>query len=233
MKDSSPSRPTISRSAPVRSSQRAPHSRLREIVRRHVDSQWRTPIHPGSAAAFDQFLDAYDGNRDDSRPLIIDAGCGTGISTGLLAAEFPQAMVIGIDRSAHRLARAPRNLPPSALLLRARLEDFWRLLAEAGIRPWRQFVLYPNPWPKPAQFKRRWHGHPVFPTLVSLGGSIELRCNWQIYAEEFALAADLCGARPAPVVSFQPETPLSAFERKYAASGHPLYRLVIEPEKSK
>ncbi len=31
--------------------------------------------------------------------------------------------------------------------------------------------------------------HPIFPTLLALGNTIELRTNWEIYAREFAEAA--------------------------------------------
>ena len=101
------------------------------------------------------------------------------------------------------------------------------MLLEAGIRPIQHWLLYPNPWPKPAQLARRWHGHPVFPSLLALGGTLILRSNWRIYAEEFALAARLCGAATSAVVSFRPVDPLSPFERKYAASGHELFQVTI------
>ena len=48
--------------------------------------------------------------------------------------------------------------------------------------------LYPNPWPKKKHLGRRWHGAPVFPALVKLGGELEMRSNWQTYLDEFALA---------------------------------------------
>jgi len=123
-------------------------------------------------------------------------------------------------------------MPPNMCLIRARVEDFWRLLHADGVRPVRHFLLYPNPWPKAAHFKRRWHGHPVFPELLALGGLLELRSNWRIYAEEFRQAAEICGIHAPPVVSFSVQSPLSPFERKYAASGHRLYRLGINLEES-
>jgi len=59
-----------------------------------------------------------------------------------------------------------------------------------------------------------------------------LRTNWKIYAEEFSLAIHILGRYAPPVVSFQPSEPLSPFERKYAQSGHCLYRLTINLEES-
>ncbi len=163
---------------------------------------------------------------------MLDSGCGTGTSTALLAARFPEAVVVGIDQSEARLSRFREPTPSNMRLVRARAEDFWRLLRADGIRPARHFLLYPNPWPKAAQLKRRWHGHPVFPELLALGGQLELRTNWRIYAEEFRMAAGICGIEAPPVVSFSVESPLTPFERKYAESGHRLYRLGINLEES-
>lgn len=170
-----------------------------------------------------RFLTRYRADR----PLILDSGCGTGGSSALLGRRFPDAQVLGIDRSAHRLERAPRPLPDNVVLIRARVEDVWRLLHQAGIHPAQHWLLYPNPWPKPAQLARRWHGHPAFPTLLALGGTIVLRTNWAVYAEEFDRAARHRGVATSGVVPFRPDPPLSPFERKYADSGQALFELTI------
>ncbi|MDT8410637.1 MAG: methyltransferase domain-containing protein [Wenzhouxiangellaceae bacterium] len=162
--------------------------------------------------------------------MILDSGCGTGVSTVRLAEVFPEALIVGLDQSADRLSRAASPLPENCLLLRARAEDFWRLLLADRIRPARHYLLFPNPWPKSRHLARRWHGHPVFPILLELGGVLELRTNWRIYADEFGQATRVCGIPTPAVVSFKPENPLSPFERKYHASGHGLYRLTLNLE---
>jgi len=217
-------RPFASRQ--VVSTQLEVHRSLTATVARHLTSRWRAPIHPGSQAAYSEFRDW----RDRDRPLILDSGCGTGESTLRLARRFGEAQVVGIDQSAARLARQPGPAPDNARLLRARAEDFWRLLSADNDRPARHFLLYPNPWPKPEHLKRRWPGHPAFPHLLALGGRLELRCNWRIYALEFRHAAGMCGASIPAVVGFQADSPLSPFERKYAASGHDLFRFTIHLE---
>jgi tRNA G46 methylase TrmB len=83
--------------------------------------------------------------------------------------------------------------------------------------------LYPNPWPKASQFKRRIHGHGAFPVLARLGGEVELRTNWNVFAEEFAQAAPLIGLNGA-VETFTPAEPMTLFERKYRERGHALWR---------
>lgn len=194
---------------------------------RHRDSAWLGPVHPASRTAYERFLAGWDRQS----PLVLDSGCGTGWSTARLAERYPDATVIGVDQSAARLERFREPELPNMARIRARAEDFWRLLAADGIRPARHFLFYPNPWPKAAHFRRRWHGHPVFPDLLALGGTLELRTNWRIYAEEFSLAAGICGTAMPRVVSFSVGSPLTPFERKYADSGHRLYRLCLNLEK--
>ena len=161
--------------------------------------------------------------RSQPRPLILDSFCGTGMSTALLAEKHPDKWVVGIDQSAHRLAKHPHSVAENCLLLRAEAEPFWQCLTEAGIPLYAHWLLYPNPWPKASQFKRRVHGHGAFPVLARLGGSLELRTNWAIYAQEFAEAAALigCGGR---VDAFAPEAPMTLFEKKYQQRGHTLWR---------
>lgn len=87
------------------------------------------------------------------------------------------------------------------------------------------YLLYPNPWPKPAHLGRRVHGHPAFPLLLQLGGALELRSNWQLYVEEFGVALQLCGVAARVAAVPQEEAPLTLFERKYRDSGQQLWRM--------
>lgn len=201
------------------SAQTGPHPHLGGVVRRHLESPWRQPLRGFSEAAFAQAERALA----PGRPVVLDAGCGNAISTTSLAERFPDCEVLGIDRSAARLGRIP-PLPENAHVVRAELGDFWRLAHRAGWRLERQYLLYPNPWPKPAQLRRRWHAHPVWPHLLALGGVLELRTNFALYAEEFALALEIAGhLADVQVLSLTPEQALSPFEAKYARSGHDLY----------
>jgi tRNA G46 methylase TrmB len=180
---------------------------------------WRQPIRAFSQAAFSAIEHLAEAD------LILDAGCGTGQSTAELARQFPDHAVVGIDRSEARLARAP-ELPANAVLVRADLVDFWRFARRAGWTLQRHYLLYPNPWPKPGHLQRRWHAHPVWPDLLSLGGKLELRTNFGVYAEEFARALELAGySSHLQVLSLAPEAAISPFETKYARSGHRLFRV--------
>lgn len=208
-----------------RTSQAGPHRRLAETVQRHLREPWRSPVHDYSRRAFAPLAESHD----CARPVVLDSGCGTGESTVLLARKHPDSLVIGVDKSAARLDKAP-GLPANARLLRADLADIWRLMDEAGWTLARHYLLYPNPWPKPGQLKRRWHGHPAFPALIGLGGRLVLRSNFELYADEFARALELAGVGDAKVVSFRVDEPISPFERKYAKSGHRLFQLTATLE---
>jgi tRNA G46 methylase TrmB len=117
--------------------------------------------------------------------------------------------------------------------VRADLVDYWRLLLASGVKPARHYVLYPNPWPKIGQLARRWHGHPVFPAVVALGGRFECRSNWRIYIEECAAALTLLTRLPVAVEAFTPPAPITPFEQKYIASGHSLWRCKLDLEQGK
>jgi tRNA (guanine-N7-)-methyltransferase len=214
----------------VTSNQTGLHPRIAELVDRHARCEFLRPLAPSGLEPFEQAIAAW---QSHSGSLIIDAGCGVGISTRKLAQQFPDAFVIGIDQSAHRLQRHTRwegTEPSNFITVRADLVDFWQRMALARIQPVQQFLLYPNPWPKKAQLQRRWHGHPIFPTLLCLGGHLECRSNWKTYIDEMALAlTQLTGievpTEPWPV---DPAAALTPFEQKYAASGHTLWRCAIQ-----
>lgn len=215
-------------SRPVSSNQTDAHEQLEHVVRQHLDIPWRAPLAGHTVEAFESLKELLV--LDESRSLILDSGCGTGRSTRELGRMYPDCVVIGVDRSAHRLRSGTgRTRWPfregNCVWLRAELTSFWRLLLDEGWSLHRHYFLYPNPWPKYSQLRKRWHGHPVFPVILRLGGLIELRTNWSIYAQEFARAAELATGQAAGMESLIAAEPISPFERKYAASGHPLYRV--------
>ncbi|WP_301585281.1 tRNA (guanine(46)-N(7))-methyltransferase TrmB [Halomonas alkaliantarctica] len=217
-------------SRPVVSNQPGPHQDVARRVARALENPLRKPIAAHTQQAF-QYAQTW--LRNQQAPLILDAGCGVGLSTRRLAERFPAHAVIGIDRSEDRLRRDHGELPTNALLVRADLVDFWRLAEQANWAPERHYLLYPNPYPKAAHLKMRWHGHPVFPTLLALGGHLEVRTNWQLYVEEFALATALVTGKQALIASLAPNgSYLTPFEAKYDQSGQALWQLQIELERT-
>ena len=206
--------------AVIQTRQASPHPDLERIVRHHLAHPWRKPCPRHTQNAFEQLQSRY---LDNPRPLILDSYCGTGMSTAMLAAQHPEALVVGIDQSAYRLAKHQVLGQPNYLLLQAEAESFWRCLVEADISLTAHWMLYPNPWPKASQLRRRVHGHGAFPLLAKLGGQLEMRSNWQVYATEFAQAAELIGLSGS-LETFAPNPPHTLFERKYHERGQTLWR---------
>ena len=207
-------------SRPVKSNQPHTHQQLPALLQRHLNNTHRKPVAGHSLSSYALLENAL---RTNPRPLVMDSFCGTGHSTAILARRHPNHLVVGVDKSAHRLARHPGGECENYLLLQADCEDIWQLLRDDGIFLEYHYLLYPNPWPKSRHLQRRVHGSAAFPWLLKLGGKIELRSNWKLYVEEFGLAMHLAGS-PGVVSRLPEQPPLTLFEEKYRASGHELWR---------
>ncbi|WP_295678626.1 methyltransferase domain-containing protein [uncultured Fibrobacter sp.] len=234
----------------VTSNQESVHRDLAKIVRKYARTQYMRPIALHTQEAFDEAREkicTWAGQSDiASIPVVLDSGCGTGESTTHLARRFPDCAVIGIDKSEARIGKGSgardtgtEGIPQNAFWIRAELLDFWRLVLDNQWNIRYHAVFYPNPWPKQAECTRRFHMHPIFPTMMQLAPVTELRTNWEIYAQEFRDAVGILGeesenipglaslrgirAELSPLSTDNPET---AFERKYAAAGQPLWRVI-------
>ena len=222
----------IDQSGLVKSSQTGIHPHLEKHLRRHLETPWLQPFHLPTVEVYRQLENADV--FSEGQPIILDSGCGTGKSTQRLAELWPRHIVLGVDRSHVRLSKSGvdssfyRN--GNCILLRAELTTFWRLMAKDGYSPERHFLLYPNPSPKPGHLSRRWHGHPVFPQLLCLGGEIELRCNWETYALEFARAVNYVSGAKVEIEKFQPESGISPFEQKYEKRLPPLILVQVSAQ---
>lgn len=240
-------------SSRVSGNQEVPSDRLPELVRRHLSSEWRKPIGDPTYRLWRELSLFWTLAVAEGRDVILDSGCGTGESSEALTRLHPRATVIGVDRSLVRLKTGLSNisrrrkivwepgigrengeeeqlfrisLDGRLILSRGELTDLWRLALASGFSVKRHYLLYPNPSPLRAHLIRRWHGHPVFPKLPLLAPVTELRTNWKVYADEFALGWELLGEERPETEPWVPEEPLTPFEKKYRASGHPLWRVV-------
>ncbi len=210
----------------IESNQNGIHDNLEMVVKRHLHSRFQRPFPDYSIAAFESVNDIVQ--RFDG-PIILDSYCGVGESTANIAKVNPEALIIGVDKSLHRLQKHDTHYRHddcnNYLLVRADLDDFWRQAVDAGWQLQQHYLLYPNPWPKSAHLKRRCHGSPLFPYLLELGGKLEVRSNWRLYIEEFCFALELAG-HPSSVEHFHYSEPITPFERKYSAAKQDLWRCV-------
>ena len=211
----------------ITSSQVAIHKDLLKVVLKHQKSEYQKPIADHTKRVFEE---VYNQWLNLGRPkCFMDSGCGRGESTHFWASTYPDHFVIGLDRSSDRLSH-PNNhfLPENMRLIQADCVDFWRLAVQAQWIFNEHAILYPNPYPKSEHLKRRWHAHPVFNCLLSLSQKLLLRTNWGLYAEEFAAAWKSLSDEPVWLDVFETQSPMTAFERKYLASGHTLWQVVCK-----
>ena len=127
---------TDANSRSIVSNQPGLHEKLDEIVLKHLSAEFKKPIAEHTQAAFDQVnekVQAFNG------PIILDSCCGVGESTANLAKRHPDALVIGIDKSSHRLDKHDIEYKQTDagqyILVQADLNDFWRLAMAANWQP--------------------------------------------------------------------------------------------------
>lgn len=211
---------------PIESSQEGLHEKLEEMVEKHLAHRFNRPISKHNEEAF---IQAFDQWQIYGQPrVILDSACGTAESSRFLAQQFPEHLVIGIDQSEKRLNNsANRQLPENCLLLRCECIDFWQLAEKEHWHFDQHYLLYPNPWPKTQHLMRRWHAHPALSSLLSISKKIELRTNWDIYAKEFLLSMNVAKTYDAELIAYAPEQGITAFEKKYLQSKHPLWQVKV------
>jgi|TARA_B110000091_G_scaffold85592_1_gene94001 tRNA G46 methylase TrmB len=213
------------------------HEKLGDIVEKHFCHPFQKPYQKHTQTAFDDINTIVQTFliNDPQGKVILDSCCGVGQSTRLLAQQNPAALVVGVDKSANRIERKVEGFDVSTddktnnyHLIRADLNDFYRLVKAANWPVTKHYILYPNPWPKSKHLQRRWQGSAVFPTLITIGEQLILRSNWRLYLEEFQFAADIAGlqGKISEVGNSQPLTP---FEAKYQASGQVCWELQVSP----
>jgi tRNA (guanine-N7-)-methyltransferase len=211
----------------ITSNQSGVHNDLESSIKKHLTNSFRKPYRPFSAEIFHQ---ANEIIKDSNLPIILDSGCGTGESSFILSEQNQDALIIGIDKSEKRLDNFIKNGTTyhkgNLILIRADVIDIWRMIKQSNWHIKKHYLLYPNPWPKKDQLKRRWHGHPVFPEMLGLCNQVELRTNWKIYAEEFLVALELVSDKAVSMDTIEANNFISPFEKKYFESGHELYRVV-------
>jgi len=213
----------------VTSNQLGVHEDLDKVVKKHLTTEFKKPFAPFSLKTFEllnQRVNDYLSQHPDN-DIILDSCCGVGESTYHLAKTHPDSLVIGIDKSEHRIDKHEHHQQQdleNLINVRGDLNDLWRLIAEANWPISMHYILYPNPWPKSKHIQRRWHGAPVFSSIPKLSKSIVVRSNWNIYVEEFAQALALCGVKT-EVQEYVSDNAMTPFERKYWASGQKSYQL--------
>lgn len=205
--------------------QAGPYEHLEKVVGKHFQSPFLKPITEKVTKDFQVLSDKIS---KLNKPLILDSCCGTGMSTQKLAILYPDHFVLGIDKSSHRLGKTHEKNGENFLYIRGDVIDYWRLIEKAKWSIEKHFIFYPNPYPKAEHFKRRFHGHPIFPTLLILSPYLEIRSNWKLYLEEFQLACNLGEGIKSELNNFYSAKAMTLFEKKYLTAGQALYNLTTK-----
>jgi tRNA (guanine-N7-)-methyltransferase len=208
------------------------HPKLDVIIERHMHQPFLAPIATHNHQAFLQLKNII--GRTPNKPIILDSGCGRAMSTQHLAKTYSDCWVIGADKSFDRLSHQHTLNPhgvftdDNMILIRIDLIALFQLIKQHQWQIHKHYLLYPNPWPKPKQLQRRFHAHPIFPTLLAISKHIELRSNWKIYLEEFRAGCLKCNRAAREVRAFSPKKAITAFEKKYLDHQQSIYQLLID-----
>jgi tRNA (guanine-N7-)-methyltransferase len=216
--------------------QDAMHPKLEEMHQKQQQYLFQKKYHDFSQVDFDIIDHKVQHLK---RPIILDTCVGKGHSTEKLSIMYPEHLVIGIDQSLARLSANPgfqsklKTLnfePGKPWLIRGDLFDWYRLIHQAKWPISIHYMLYPNPYPKKSQIKKRWYGHPVFPKLIQIADKHVICSNWLLYLQEFAEMAQKNHFN-ASLKPHKPKNGLSAFEIKYLQKEQPLYKLFLTKQK--
>lgn len=168
-------------------------------------------------------------------PVVLEIGFGMGETTATIAAAQPGVDFLGVEMHLPGVGALLRRLDAAQLtnvrVLRNDAVDVVGMIAPvslAGIH-----VYFPDPWPKKRHHKRRLLQSPFVHALavrLAPGGYLHVATDWQPYADEILrvlsaepLLTNTCdGFAPRPAWR-----PLTKFEQRGIARGHPVFDLVF------
>jgi len=165
----------------------------------------------------------------DSRPLVVEIGCGNGQALVAMASNEPQFNFLGIEVHEPGVGRLVQAIDQAELdnvrvAMRDAVEVFEQQIVPASLEQVR--IYFPDPWHKKRHHKRRLIQTPFLEILaerICHGGLLHLATDWMPYAEwmiealEQVPAFELVGAPYVPCPDWRPQT---HFERRGKRRGH-------------
>jgi tRNA (guanine-N7-)-methyltransferase len=172
-------------------------------------------------------------------PLVLEIGSGMGETTAAIARERPAADFIAVEVHLPGVGALLRRidagqLPNLRVIRHDAVEVLEHLFADSTLAAIHLF--FPDPWPKKRHHKRRLV-QPAFAALAARklapGGVFHAATDWPAYAEQMlaVLGAEPLLENAAPsgtgTVERPAYRPLTKFERRGIARGHPVRDLLF------
>jgi tRNA (guanine-N7-)-methyltransferase len=178
--------------------------------------------HGVSTAAIAQLFDR-------PAPLHVDLGCGDGTFLRAVAEEHRDFNFIGVERLLHRVRSSDRKageLPHVRILRADTMLVLNHVLAPQSVSAF--YLLFPDPWPKRRHHRRRLVTsqflHAIQKRLTS-SGALLVATDHDEYFSAIKRAAEK--ADGFDIVSDEWSLPPTTFEKKFAAAGVNIHRLVL------
>jgi tRNA (guanine-N7-)-methyltransferase len=171
---------------------------------------------------------------NSAQPVDVEIGCGVGMHPIRYARDNPGRQLVAIERTREKFEKFTGRLLRHEPLpnLKAIHGDALAWITH-GFAPEsvdRFLVLYPNPYPKPAQRNQRFHYMPFLAQLratLKSGGELWLATNEAFYAEEArrVYPADWGMELVEDSLVSPSLAPRTHFEKKYLARGEACFNL--------
>jgi tRNA (guanine-N7-)-methyltransferase len=172
----------------------------------------------------------------DHKPLDVEIGCGVGMHPILRAHEYPDRTLIAIEHTKEKFEKFERRIqahhhPKNLLALHANaISVISHQLNSKSVDQF--FLLYPNPYPKISDRKKRWVFLPFMKEMLhklKIGGRLIVATNEIWYAEEVWLMMELAhGMTTCSIERLDHLTrPRTHFEAKYLARGEICLNMVF------
>jgi tRNA (guanine-N7-)-methyltransferase len=162
-------------------------------------------------------------------PLEIDLGCGDGTFLTAVAAENPEHNFLGIERLLNRVRSLCRKAARAELrnVRVLRIDTTYALahLISAGTVAVFH-LLFPDPWPKRRHHRRRAVTREFLAAIdraLVPHGLLHIATDHAEYFDEIERASLALFTASREEIAF----PQSTFERRFAATGAPIHRLVL------
>lgn len=164
-----------------------------------------------------------------SAPLQVDLGCGDGAFLLALAESMPGKDFLGIERTAHRVAKACRKAAKVSNMRVLHLESQYAVEYLLPARSVEVFhLLFPDPWPKRRHWPRRTVTQGFLEAIWSAllaNGVLRIATDDRDYFNSIRLLAKQ--SRDFTTIEMNGKFPPSTFERRFREQNVEVYRLVL------